>query len=289
MGEVQVRQGKILVIGHRGMLGRAVMGRLGERAVGGDLPECDMTRSEQVRALIEAERPGAILNCAAWTDVDGAEAHEAAARRLNAEAVEGLGRLAREAGLHLVTISTDYVFSGEGTEPWPEDAPETAYAPQSAYGRTKLEGEQRLREVGGDWCIARTQWLYGAGGKNFVETIARLSTEKDVLQVVDDQIGGPTWTEDLAGALEVLLDSRATGIYHCVNSGYVSWCGLARRVVERLGRPCRVEPCMSDKYPRPARRPFNSRLEQGKYAALASGPMRHWEAALDAYLAGRVE
>jgi dTDP-4-dehydrorhamnose reductase len=269
------------------MLGRAVMARLGGRAVGGDLPECDITRGDQVRALIERERPGAILNCAAWTDVDGAETNEPAAMRINADAVGALARIACDARLHLVTIGTDYVFHGEGATPWPEDADEAAYAPTSAYGRTKLEGERRVRAAGGDWCIVRTQWLYGAGGKNFIDTIAGLSAEKKELRVVDDQVGAPTWTEDLAGALAVVLDKRATGIYHCVNSGYVSWCGVARRVVERLGRDCRVETCGSEAYPRPAKRPLNSRMKQGKFAALAGGAMRGWETAVDAYLAER--
>jgi dTDP-4-dehydrorhamnose reductase len=270
------------------MLGRAVMARLGARAVGGDLPECDITRPEQVRALVRETRPGAILNCAAWTDVDGAESHPEATMRLNAEAVEELGRTACEAGRHLVTISTDYVFTGEGDQPWPEDAPASAFGPRSVYGLTKLEGERRLRAVGGDWCIARAQWLYGEGGKNFIDTIAGLARERDSLKVVNDQVGAPTWTVDLAWALEVLLNRRAAGVYHCVSGGYVSWWGVARRVVERLGLACRVEPCASEVFPRPARRPLNSRLAQGKFAALAGRPMRPWTEALDAYLTPRL-
>jgi dTDP-4-dehydrorhamnose reductase len=219
--------------------------------------------------------------------VDGAEAHEAEARRINADAVEGLGRLARETGLHLITISTDYVFSGEGGEPWPEDAPDAAFGPQSAYGRTKLEGERRLRAAGGDWAIVRTQWLYGTGGRNFVDTIAKLAAERPSLKVVDDQVGAPTWVEDLAEALEVLLDRRGTGVYHIANRGYVSWRGVAERVVERLGLECEIEPCASDAFPRPARRPLNSRLAQGKFEALAGRAMRPWTDALDAYLASR--
>jgi dTDP-4-dehydrorhamnose reductase len=278
-------KGKVLVLGAAGMLGRAVVARLGERAIATDYKECDITDPDAVEAWIERERPAAMLNCAAWTDVDGAEANLEGARRLNADAVEILGRAARRHDLHLVTIGTDYVFTGEGDAPWPEDAPESAFGPASAYGATKLEGERRLRAVGGDWCIARAQWLYGAGGKNFIDTIAGLAATRASLRVVDDQIGAPTWVADLADALALLLDRRATGVYHCVNGGFVSWHGVARRVVERLGLACRVDPCASEEFPRPAKRPKNSRLAQGKLAELAGAPMRPWQDALDAYLA----
>ena len=269
------------------MLGRAVMARFGDRAIGGDLPEVDITRPEQVRELIETHRPASIINCAAWTDVDGAESHPEEAMRLNGDAVGGLARVAAETGTHLIAISTDYVFTGEGSEPWPEEAPESAFGPLSVYGQTKLEGERQLRAAGGAWCLARTQWLYGAGGKNFVDTIATLAAERESLRVVDDQIGAPTWTVDLAGMLALLVEHRATGPYHCVNSGYVSWHGIACHIVERLGFACRVEPCSTDEFPRPARRPFNSRLDQSRLIALAGAPQRPWQEALDAYLATR--
>jgi dTDP-4-dehydrorhamnose reductase len=274
----------ILVTGHKGMLGRALMARLGDRARGGDLPEVDITDEASVRDLVREVRPASVINCAAYTNVDGAEADPEACGRLNADAVELLGRICREAGVHLITISTDYVFTGEGSAPWPEDAPPEAFGPQCVYGATKLEGERRLEAVGGQWAIARTQWLYGAGGKNFIDTIAGLAAVRPSLRVVDDQVGAPTWVEDLADGLARLAETRATGYYHVVNGGAVSWCGVARRIVERLGLDCAVEACASEEFPRPATRPKNSRLATERFAAVAGGPLRSWEDALDAYL-----
>ncbi|HPK00949.1 MAG TPA: dTDP-4-dehydrorhamnose reductase [Candidatus Sumerlaeota bacterium] len=281
------KRAEILVIGHRGMLGQDLMARLGARAAGADREECDVTRRDAVEALLDELKPATIINCAAYTAVDQAESEPELARSLNADAVENLGLAARARRIHLITISTDYVFSGEGEAPWPEDAPASAFAPRSIYGQTKLEGEQRLRRIGGEFCVVRTQWLYGAGGRNFVDTMAALSAEKPVLRVVNDQLGAPTWTRDLADALTLLAERRATGFFHVANSGFASWYDVTRHIVQRLGRACRVEPCTSEEFPRPARRPHNSRLAQGKFAALAGSAPRPWPAALDAYLSER--
>lgn len=275
---------EILVVGHLGMLGSALLRRLGARAAGVDRAECDVTDPERIAATLDQVRPRTVVNCAAYTAVDQAESEPELAGRLNADAVELLGRASAARGIHFITISTDYVFKGEGSEPYPEDAPADAFGPSSVYGQTKLDGERRLAAVGGDWCIARTQWLYGAGGKNFIDRIAQLASERPALKVVDDQIGAPTWVEDLAGALEVLIDRHATGYYHLVNSGYDSWCAVARHVVQRLGLTCEVNACASEEYPTPAKRPKNSRLAQGKYAALAGAPLRPWREAVDEYL-----
>ena len=277
----------ILVIGHRGMLGRELMERLGGRAAGVDVGECDITDPAQVEAALDELRPRCVINCAAYTAVDQAESEPEAARRINADAVETLARAAARRDLHLITISTDYVFTGEGDAPWPEDAPEEAFGPRSVYGRTKLEGERRARAAGGRLAIVRTQWLYGAGGGNFVDSIAALARERDSLRVVDDQVGAPTWARDLAAGLELLAERGATGNFHVVNSGFDSWFEVARHVAARLGLAARIEPCASEEFPRPAPRPKNSRLSQDKYAALASAPMRPWRDALDQYLAGR--
>ena len=280
---------KILLIGSQGLLGRTLQRRLGERAVGIDRDRYDITDAEQIEAMLAWARPSVLINCAAYTAVDRAESEPEAARRLNADAVELLGQAAARHDAHLIAISTDYVFNGQGSDPFAEDAPESAFGPESVYGRTKLEGERRLRALGGSWCIARTQWLYGAGGKNFVDTIAGLAAQRPTLRVVDDQVGAPTWTEDLAGALITLADARAEGVYHTVNSGYVSWCEVARRVVARLELPCEIVPCRSEEFPTPARRPQNSRLAQSKFAALNGGPLRPWTEALDEYLAPRAD
>ena len=278
---------KILVVGHLGLLGQALMNRLGRRAQGVDRDECDVTDPRRIETVLEEIQPQVVVNCAAYTAVDQAESEPDLARRLNVDAVENLAQATRRRKVHLITLSTDYVFTGRGTEPFPEDAPPECFGPESVYGRTKLEGELRLRQAGGPWCIARTQWLYGAGGKNFIDRIAVLARERPSLRVVNDQIGAPTWSHDLAASLEVLIDHRATGVYHVVNSGFASWFEVARHVVERLDLPCVVEPCASEDYPTPARRPKNSRLSQEKFARLAGAPMRHWTEALDEYFAAK--
>lgn len=279
---------EILVVGHLGILGRALLARLGGRAAGVDRAECDVTVPERVAEVLDSFRPRALVNCAAYTAVDQAESEPEAARRLNADAVEILGRASALRDIKYITISTDYVFNGEGKEPFPEDAPPSAFGPLSVYGQTKLEGERRLAALGGEWCIVRTQWLYGAGGKNFIDRIAQLAAERPSLRVVDDQIGAPTWAEDLAAALELLIDRQATGYYHLVNSGFDSWCTVARHVVSRLGLACEIVACASEEYPTPAQRPRNSRMEQGKFAALAGAPMRPWREAADEYLGKKI-
>lgn len=269
----------ILVVGHKGMLGRVVHERL--NAQGLDLPEFDITDKYAVLKTIEEISPSAIINCAAYTQVDQAESEEELATKVNGKGVKNLAEAAKQVGAYFLTISTDYVFDGEGTQPYREDH---RTAPQSAYGRSKLAGELAVQGVGGQWAIARTQWLYGEGGKNFIDTIAALAAEKDQLQVVDDQVGAPTWTSDLAYMLIGMLEKRAKGIYHTACSGYCSWFDVACYVVKHLGLNCKVEPCGSDKYPRPAKRPHNSRLSLSKITKTLGGPPRHWQQALAEYL-----
>lgn len=281
---VTLEPAEILVVGHLGMLGHTLLHRLGGRARGVDRDECDVTDPARIAEVLDRVRPRSVVNCAAYTAVDQAESEPGLARRLNADAVEYLGRAAAARGIHLITISTDYVFNGAGSAPFDEDAPQSDFGPASVYGQTKLEGERRLAQAGGDWCIARTQWLYGAGGKNFIDRIAQLAAERPALKVVDDQIGAPTWVEDLAAALVLLIDRRATGCYHLVNGGFDSWCAVARHVVARLGLACEVAACASEEYPTPAKRPKNSRLSQKKFEALAGAPLRPWREAVDAYL-----
>lgn len=283
---VSTRQ-PVLVTGHLGMLGRALMRQLGPTAVGVDREECDITDPGRIAQVLDTIKPVCVVNCAAYTAVDEAESHRDMAMLLNAQGVENLAIATRDRGIHFVTISTDYVFRGTGEKPYPEDAPAEAFGPQSVYGQSKYEGELRLRATGGDWCIARTQWLYGEGGPNFPDTIARLAAERKELRVVDDQVGAPTWAHDLAEALSVLIEKRATGVYHLVNSGYGSWFDVARHVVNRLGLKCAVLPCTSEEYPRPARRPYNSRLSQARYIELNGEAMRGWIEALDDYLESR--
>ncbi|MCE5230234.1 dTDP-4-dehydrorhamnose reductase, partial [bacterium] len=239
----------VLIVGARGMLGRDLVARLGECAIGLDLPECDITKPGQVAAALDQYQPTTLVNCAAYTAVDKAEEQQDLARKLNADAVELLAQAAKQRGIHFITISTDYVFHGGGDQPFPEDAPESAYGPLNVYGRTKLEGELKVRAIGGDWCIARTQWLYGKNGKNFIDSIAALATSRDKIRVVNDQVGAATWTVDVAQALEKIIVARATGVYHLVNNGYGSWFDVATRVVSNKNLNCVVEPCTSEEFP----------------------------------------
>lgn len=289
----------VLVTGAGGMLGRELCAALGPAARGLGHAQLDVTDAAAIGRALDGLRPGAIVNCAAWTDVDGAESHAEAAFALNAKAPRLLAEAARARGLHFITLSTDYVFDGSGAAPWPELPPPLAggqsagaanFAPLGVYGASKLAGEQAALTAGGETCVARTQWLYGAGGRNFIDTIARLLRERAAqpggapLKVVNDQTGAPTWTRDLAAALITLLERRATGVFHLVNSDFASWFEAARFVRERLGLESPLEPCATAEFPRPARRPANSRLSQANYASLAGAPLRPWQAALTEYL-----
>jgi len=264
------------------MLGRVVVSK--PNAVGLDLPECDITDPQDVNEAVNRERPSVITNCASYTRVDDAETHEELAMRVNGDAVGYLAEAAKRVDAYFLTLSTDYVFPGHGDEPYREEDP---VGPQSAYGRSKLAGEEKVRQVGGRWAVIRTQWLYGAGGSNFIDTIARLATEKESLPVVNDQIGAPTWAKDLAGILWDLAAREAEGIYHAANSGYASWYDVACFVVRELNLPCGVRSCSSDECPRPARRPENSRLNQDKLFALLGYRPRPWQEALKEYLSVR--
>jgi len=271
---------KMIVFGNKGMLGRVLAARV--NALGFDLPECDITQREAVLELVQRHRPEVIINCAAYTRVDDAEQHEALATKVNGDAVGYLAEAAKAVDAYFLTISTDYVFPGEGEQPYLEDDP---VGPQSAYGRSKLAGEERVQEIDGRWAIARTQWLYGRGGPNFIDTITRLARERDHLKVVDDQVGAPTWAEDLCGMLLALAEKQAEGIYHTANSEYASWFEVARFAVEKLGLNCTVEPCSSKEFPRPAKRPHNSRLNLERIAAVLGHSPRSWREALAEYLA----
>ena len=278
-----MQAGKLLIFGHKGMLGRVVL-RRSPGATGLDLPECDITDPRQVEDAVQSLKPEVILNCAAFTRVDDAEREEPLATRINGEAVGHLARAAARVGAWFLTISTDYVFDGGGETPFSEEHPP---APRSAYGRGKLVGERAVQAVGGRWCIARTQWLYGDGGKNFIDTVRVRGAERGRLKVVDDQVGAPTWTEDLAEILLALAEQRVEGIVHTANDGHASWYKVACFVIEKCGIDCVVEPCGSAEYPLPAPRPHNSRLCLDRLAGMLGHRPRHWRDALEAYLASR--
>ena len=209
----------ILVVGAHGMLGRDLMTVLPGEHRGVDIDDVDITSQESVRTLMVTLKPEVVVNVAAYTDVDGCETKRELAYAVNGDGVGNLARVTADIGAKLVHISTDYVFDGSKGSPYREDDPT---GPLSVYGQSKLLGEQNAR-LNPDHLIIRTQWLYGLHGKNFVETMLTLAAERTVLSVVDDQIGSPTWTVDLALAIRALLATDCRGTYHAANAGFCSW------------------------------------------------------------------
>ncbi|MER5610592.1 dTDP-4-dehydrorhamnose reductase [Streptomyces sp. NPDC002215] len=277
-----------LVTGAAGMLGQDVLARLaGEdvTAVAADRAALDIADPESVRAAFGKHRPAVVVNCAAWTAVDDAESQEDAALRVNGTGPAVLAEACREHGAVLLQVSTDYVFAGDGEKPYAEDDPT---GPRSAYGRTKLAGEQAvlstLPETG---YVVRTAWLYGAGGGNFVRTMIKLEGVKDTLDVVDDQRGQPTWTVDLADRLvrlgqAALAGTAPAGVYHGTSGGETTWFGFTREIFRLLGTdPERVRPTTSEAFVRPAPRPAFSVLGHDRWAAAGIEPVRDWRAALE--------
>ncbi len=270
---------RYLVTGAAGMLGQDLQRALAGREVTAlTRAELDVTDADAVRAAVAGH--DVVVNTAAYTDVDGAETHESDAFAINATAVENLARAAAVHRAKLVTISTDYVFDGMATEPYPEDTPRD---PINAYGRTKAAGEEfALAAHPSGAYVVRTAWLYGAGGPNFAATMLRLAANNPTVSVVDDQLGQPTWTADLAAQLVTLVDSDAPpGIYHGTGAGQTSWFGFARAVFEEAGLdPERVLPTDSASFVRPARRPSYSVLGHGAWDRAGLRPMRPWREAL---------
>ncbi|MFC8344730.1 dTDP-4-dehydrorhamnose reductase [Streptomyces sp. NPDC057280] len=274
-----------LVTGAGGMLGQDVLARLaeaGEQAVALDRAALDLTDADAVRSTLEAHRPAVVVNCAAWTAVDDAESREEEALRINGDGPAHLAAACAATGAVLLHVSTDYVFAGDATSPYAEDAPT---APRSAYGRTKLAGERAVLGFERGY-VVRTAWLYGTGGPNFVRTMIKLEGLKDTLDVVDDQRGQPTWSADLAGLLYelgrgALAGTAPAGVYHGTSSGETTWYGLTREIFRLLGAdPDRVRPTTSEAFVRPAPRPAYSVLGHDRFAAAGLTPLRDWRAAL---------
>ncbi|MCZ2262215.1 dTDP-4-dehydrorhamnose reductase [Isoptericola sp. QY 916] len=270
-----------LVVGAAGMLGTDLLARLrdgGADVVGLGRADLDVTDADAVLAAVRGS--DVVVNCAAWTAVDDAEAHEDDAFRVNATGAAHLARAAHQEGARLVQVSTDYVFDGAATAPYAEDAP---LAPVSAYGRTKAAGEWAVRAEAPDHLTVRTAWLYGAHGGCFPRTMARLGAENDRLAVVDDQVGQPTWTRDLADLIVRLVEADApAGTYHGTASGRTSWFGFTRRILASAGLTTPLEPTTSDAFVRPAPRPGFSVLGHGTLAAAGVAPIGDWAERWDA-------
>jgi dTDP-4-dehydrorhamnose reductase len=265
----------IVLLGYEGMLGWAWHGLLETspyRWSVASLPETDLTDHASVKKIFE-RRPRMVINCAAWTDVDGAEANEAACRAVNATALAWLGELCRAHGTVLVNYSTDYVFDGNAKEPYRRDGKR---APLGAYGRSKAAGEEAIEKSGCRFLNVRTSWLYAPWGKNFVRTISKLLKERPSLKVVDDQRGRPTSAEHLARTTLSLLGQGATGHWHVTDGGECTWCGFAREIGRLTGATATVESCTTAEFPRPAKRPAYSVLDLSE-TEKALGPMPDWK------------
>lgn len=283
MGEhVDIQKGAadrpLLLIGAGGMLGRAWAELLREsglrcEAVGRD--RLDLAALRGVDALI-SDRHGVVINCAAYTNVDAAETDEAAAMRVNGEGVGALAERCGQTGTLLVHYGTDYVFNGRADRPYRIDDP---IQPLNAYGRSKALGERLIRESGCRHLILRTSWLYAPWGRNFVRTMAKLAREREELRVVDDQRGRPTSCEHLARVSLDLVQRGASGTLHVTDGGECTWYGFTREIVRLIGAPCRVTPCTTAEFPRPAPRPAYSVLDLSA-AEVIVGPMRDWRANL---------
>jgi dTDP-4-dehydrorhamnose reductase len=277
---------RVLVIGSNGQLGSDLLEVLHERhglaVLGLDLPEIDITDPQSVELVFGGFDPDFVINCAAWTAVDEAETHEDAALRVNGVGPRVVAEECRKASAWLVHVSTDYVFDGLGTSPYPEDATPD---PASAYGRTKLVGERGVQETLPDsHYLVRTAWLYGRNGVNFVKTMLKLEQERDTVSVVDDQRGQPTYSRDLAEQIALMMERHPrAGTYHGTNSGETTWYEFAREIFRLAGAdPDRVQPTTSADFVRPAPRPNYSVLGHDRWAQAGIPEMRDWREALAA-------
>jgi len=275
---------RVLVTGAKGQLGVELLDVLGHShdVVWLDLPDWDVTMPEATRAIIDIH-PEWVVHAAALTDVDSCERDPTRAQRVNAEGTRRVAEGCRAVGAGIVYLSTDYVFDGRKGSPYLETDPP---APLSAYGRSKLAGEEIVRAVVPRWTIVRTAWLFGRSGKNFVKTIIEKAAAGGALRVVDDQIGSPTYATDLADAIRELLRHGHTGFFHITNSGVCSWYEFARAILKHSGFPeSLVSPMTTAELARPAPRPAFSVLGNTAWTTVGFPPLRPWPAALEAMLA----
>ncbi len=269
------------MIGSAGQLGHDLLRLADQRGVsarGADLPEVDITCRDNINALLERVQPAAVINAAAYTDVDGCESERDLAWAVNATGAGNLAAVCAARGCRLVHVSTDYVFDGSDIgRPW---RPDDAIDPQSVYGHSKAEGERQVRQHLNDHVIVRTSWLFGTAGKNFVKTILRAACERPELRVVDDQVGCPTYAADLAGVLLTLAAGAQRGTYHFCNAGACSWNEFAREIVRLAGLTTPVLPMTTAELNRPAARPAYSVLDTSSLTQETGIVPRPWQEAL---------
>lgn len=293
---------KVLVTGTSGQLGYDVMEELARRGyegIGADRSETeaefehavlDITDKERVLEVVRNLKPDVIVHCAAWTNVDGAEdpANLAIVRAVNVDGTRNLVEAAKKVDAKFVYISTDYVFNGEGSEPWQPD--DKNYEPINIYGQSKLDGELEVAQTLDKYFIVRIAWVFGRNGKNFIKTMIEVGKRHDVVKVVDDQIGTPTYTVDLARLLVDMIETDKYGYYHATNEGgYISWADFAEEIYRQAGMDTKVERVSTDEYEEiagktVAKRPFNSRLDKSKLVKNGFKPLPEWQDAVKNFI-----
>ena len=277
---------KVLVTGAKGQLGTDLMNELAKRGIEGigvDVQEMDITDAEACRRVIKNSGADAVIHCAAYTAVDAAEDNADLCRRINGEGTRNVAQACKEADTKLMYISTDYVFDGQGIRPWEPDDP--VVEPLNVYGQSKYEGEVAVEKYAPKHYIVRIAWVFGLNGKNFIKTMINLGKTHDTLTVVNDQIGTPTYTYDLARLLVDMLEKEEYGKYHATNEGgYISWYDFAKEIFRQAGMDVKVMPVSSAEYPAKAKRPSNSRMEKKKLEEHGFTRLPDWKDALGRYL-----
>lgn len=298
---------KVLVTGVAGQLGHDVMNELARRGydgIGSDIAEnyngaqdgsavtkmtyiqLDITDDSKVKSTISKLKPDVVVHCAAWTAVDAADDEENREKvyAINVNGTKSIAESCKIVGAKMVYISTDYVFDGQGTEPWQADCKD--YSPLNVYGKTKLEGELAVSNILDNYFIVRIAWVFGVNGNNFIKTMLKIGKKFDTLKVVNDQIGTPTYTYDLSRLLVDMIETEKYGYYHATNEGgYISWYDFACEIFKQAGYTTKVNPVTTEEYGvSKAKRPFNSRLDKSKLAENGFQPLPSWQDALQRYL-----
>ena len=280
---------KVLVTGVKGQLGYDVVNELkkrGHEAIGVAIADMDITDGAAVDKVITEVNPDAVIHCAAWTAVDAAEDENniPKVRAVNADGTRNIARVCKKLGCKMMYISTDYVFDGQGTKPWQPDCKD--YKPLNVYGQTKLEGELAVSELLEKYFIVRIAWVFGLNGKNFIKTMLSIDKTHDTVRVVNDQIGTPTYTYDLARLLVDMIETEKYGYYHATNEGgYISWYDFTLEIYRQAGYATKVIPVTTEEYGlSKARRPYNSRLDKSKLVEEGFEPLPDWKDALRRYL-----
>ena len=275
---------KVLVTGVKGQLGYDVVNeqeKRGHMAVGTDVEEMDITDAGKVETVLKKEKPDAVIHCAAYTAVDAAEDNEDLCRKINAEGTENIAKACQDLNCKMLYVSTDYVFDGEGERPWePDDERE----PLNVYGITKYEGELAVEKYVEKFFIVRIAWVFGKNGKNFIKTMLNLGKTHDEVKVVDDQIGSPTYTFDLARLLVDMIETDKYGRYHATNEGLCSWYDFAKEIFKQAGMNIKVSPVTSEEFAAKAKRPHNSRMSKEKLSENGFERLPKWQDALARYL-----